>query len=140
MEKADNIADSNRLLDEVLEVVTARESLAGLPLYVLGFSQGSAMAWRFASHAGERVEGVISCCADLPPDVAEQLPRMPPWRTLLVYGTDDGIVPQESIESAQRGLREIGRPFDVLEYEGGHELNAETIHEIGQWVTGELPE
>jgi predicted esterase len=138
-EKDDNIADANRFFDAVVAEAERRAS-TGLPLYVLGFSQGSSMAWRYALHAGSRISGVISCCSDLPADVALRLPEMPPWRTLLVYGTDDAIVPQESIEAAQKSLRGLQWAHDVLEFEGGHELNAETIHEIGQWVAGELPD
>ena len=139
-EKQDNIDDANRLFEAVLQEATARMGVASPQVYVLGFSQGSAMAWRFAAYAADRIAGLVACCADLPPDVAEQLPHRPHFRTLLAYGIDDAIIPQEKVDEAQRVLTEIGWQYDVLEFEGGHDLPPDVIREIGQWVSGTLPE
>lgn len=139
-EKQDNIDDVNRLIDAVVAEAQRQMGDASLPVYVLGFSQGSVMAWRYALHAGPRVAGVVACCADLAPDVAERLPDTPPWRTLLVYGTEDGIVPQAKIDEAQEHLTAIAWPHDVLEFEGGHDLLPGTVHEIGQWIANRLPD
>lgn len=139
-EKQDNIADVNRLVDACIEAAARAYGGLTLPMHVLGFSQGSVMAWRYALHAVGRVEGLIACCADLAPDVAEALPNVAPWRTLLVYGADDGIVPQAKIDEAQASLTAIGWAHDVLEFEGGHDLPPEAVVKIGRWMTGRLPE
>ncbi len=137
-ERQDNIDDANRLFDAVVETALERIGHA-VPVYVLGFSQGSSMAWRYALHAGSRVSGLMSCCADLPPDVAEALPSQRPFRTLLVYGTEDGIVPQVKVEEAQTSLTNMGWAYDLLEFEGGHDLPGQVVREIGDWMRGELP-
>lgn len=138
-EKQDNIADANALFDAVVELALKRIGYE-VPVYVLGFSQGSSMAWRYALHAQSRIAGLISCCADLPPDVASDLAATAPFRTLLVYGTDDGIVPQAKIEEAQASLTALPWAFDLLEFEGGHDLPPLVVEEIGQWIRGALPE
>ncbi len=139
-EKPDNIADVNRLIDAVIDEAQRQAGSTSLPVYVLGFSQGAVMAWRYALHAGDKVAGIVVCCADLAPDVAERLENAPRWRTLLVYGTDDGIVPQGKIDEAQSTLTALGWQYDLLEFEGGHDLLPATVHEIGQWVANRLPE
>jgi phospholipase/carboxylesterase len=137
-ERQDNINDANSLFDAVVDMALARIGHP-VPVYVLGFSQGSSMAWRYALHAGNRIAGMVSCCADLPPDVAAALPAQSHFRTLLVYGTDDGIVPQAKIEEAQATLKGIGWEYDLLEFEGGHDLPAVAVREIGDWMREALP-
>jgi len=133
-EKDDAIPGTVALVDRVRADVAERTGCDPARVYLLGFSQGTSMAWRYALRTNLAVSGVIACCADLAPDVAERLPDHDPFDTLLVYGTDDGLIPQDKIDEAMRVLEERGWPHDTLEFEGGHELDRDTMQRIGDWI------
>ena len=73
-EKENSINDFIGNMRLVLDRVPEQHPYNRDRVFVLGFSQGVSMAYRFAVRGGVHPAGVIACCADLPPDVAQVLP------------------------------------------------------------------
>lgn len=111
-----------------------RESFDHNRIYVLGFSQGGAMAYRLAVSGAVPVRGVIACGSDLPSDVRDPLGTATPFRVLLVHGDNDPLVPVEKAEEAESELTDRGYAAERFRHEEGHTIPSEAIRAIGEWI------
>ena len=84
---------------------------------------------------GDR-ETVVSS-ADLPPDVHAKLPTATPFRTFLVHGTEDTVVPLTKAKEAYIQLKKQGLPVEHFFFPGGHEVPVEAVEKIGSWITSQ---
>jgi predicted esterase len=133
-ERDQAVADANALLARLLAVVAEKHAYDSRRVFVLGFSQGCSMAWRFCVSGAIAPAGMIACGADLPPDVAEKLRGHAGFPALLVHGTRDEIVPVEKLHAARESLAELGFAHTVHEFDGGHEIPAAIAEEIAAWI------
>jgi predicted esterase len=112
---ADNVA-------YVAAVVAALgDASARGPLVYLGFSQGTAMAYRAAARAGHRCEAVIALGGDLPPDVRDD-PAVALPRVIIGRGARDEYYAAGRFADDVAWLEERGRLAASIEFDGGHEF------------------
>ncbi len=113
-----------------------RRVLAALPkqrrIVFLGFSQGVAMAFRSAAFAGASPAGVIGLGADIPPDVLEARPRLPP--ALIARGTRDEWYTAEKFERDLGFLRSVTE-VDTCVFDGGHEWSEPFLEVAGTFLS-----
>jgi predicted esterase len=133
-ERDQSIADFIGYMRQFLELLKTERNADLTRLYVLGFSQGVSMAYRFWVHRAAPVRGLIACSSDLPPDVAERLGSMPPAPILLVHGRDDQIVPIAKSREAEAILRAQAIPAELLEFDGGHYVPSQAIDRVAQMI------
>lgn len=133
-ERAAAIADCNKFIDQILNSLS--DDFNPERVYLLGFSQGSAMAWRYAMSAQRPVAGLISIGADLPPDVAAALASATPFPVLLLRGAEDELVAQPVMDETAAVLREREWPFEQATYPGEHRINDAAVMRIAQWLDG----
>ncbi|MFT3886032.1 MAG: hypothetical protein QM724_11550 [Flavobacteriales bacterium] len=121
------IADQITYLDALVEAAAA-----GLPVNVLGFSQGVATAARWALAGRTALERLVLWGGSLPPE-AER------WRNAralrgtsihLVHGEQDKVVPVDVLAQSEARLREAGIPCTTHGYAGGHALDALTLKRL----------
>jgi predicted esterase len=98
-------------------------------LVFLGFSQGAAMAYRAA--AGSNAAGVIALGADVPPEIFEARPKLPP--VLIGRGIREEWYTDEKLQQDLRFLREA-TTVDTCVYDGGHEWTAEFREAAGEFL------
>ena len=108
-----------------------RRVVAELPpaktLVFLGFSQGTAMAYRAA--AAIPCQGVIALGGDVPPDVpASSLPRV-----LIGRGTRDEWYSAEKLQKDVRYLEDV----TTCVFDGGHEWSDEFRRAAGEFLMRE---
>jgi len=105
-------------------------------LVVLGFSQGGVIAYALALAEPERFAGLVALSSWFPASVAQMLPprrreRLP---TLVQHGTRDDLIDigrgRESIEN----LRRLQVPVTFREFEMGHEINADSLAHVSEWL------
>lgn len=126
---ADNLAYVRQALDE------ARRELGWtLPLVLLGFSQGTAMAWRAALLAGHAVAAVIAVGGDLPPELAGRGDIPWPRRVLLARGERDEWCTEEKLAADRAALAARGVTPEILRYAGGHEWTDELRAGLAQFL------
>lgn len=103
-------------------------------VFLMGFSQGSALAFRFGTSGIVRPAGIIACGGDLPPDVAERLDDIPRVPVLIVHGTNDPAMGLAKAQEGEAQLREAG--FDVAThyFDGAHEIPEEALQAIVAWI------
>jgi predicted esterase len=116
---ADNIAFVGDVVDRVLE----GDEKAG-PLVYLGFSQGTAMAYRAAAGVDRPCQGVVALGGDVPPELAGRELRSKP-RVLIGRGLADEWYSEEKLESDLEILRSLSCKADVVRFSGGHEWTHE---------------
>jgi phospholipase/carboxylesterase len=133
-DKATRIADVNNYLATLHDEVKARYPEIAERPFVLGFSQGVSMAWRFATSGRIRPAGLIACCADLAPDVAERLGTLQPFPVLLIHGDKDPVFPLEKLKEAEAILRQHQWPVEVRRFDAGHELTDEMMDALAIWI------
>jgi predicted esterase len=124
------IVDNVRYVARVLEAVR-REHTTDAGLVFAGFSQGVAMAYRAAAHAGAACDGLVVLGGDVPPDVAEKGGPLPP--ILMGRGTGDTWYTRERHEADLKTLagRTAVEPFV---FEGGHEWTDAFVEAAGEFL------
>ncbi len=128
-----SMSDIVGLIDDVLSEVRNEFAVKTAP-FMLGFSQGASIAYRYHLLADREVRGIVACGGDLPPDVREQVCSKDALDVFLVHGRDDGIIPFSKAEEAEACLREAGHEPERLYFDGDHEIPKDVVGRIGAWV------
>ncbi len=105
------------------------------PLVVLGFSQGTAMAWRAAAFTSVRVDGVIALGSDVPPELGDR-DRVDFDRALVGRGRRDEWYSAEKLAADLALLEKLGLAPTVYEFDGGHEWTDGFRSEVLSFLTG----
>jgi len=131
----DNLAYFRAILDEVRARFGWR-----LPLLFVGFSQGTAMAWRAAVAAGHGAAAVAALAGDLPPELAELPEAVPfPPRALLARGTLDDWYTEAKMAADAAALGARGVAVETVIFEGGHVWSGPFRAAAGQLLSSLAP-
>jgi predicted esterase len=133
-ERDQSVADFISYMQQFVELLQSEHAADLTRLYVLGFSQGVSMAYRFWAHRTAAVAGIIAVSSDLPPDVAERLGFAAPTKVLLVHGRDDQFVPIAKSREAEKILRAHSIPVELLEFDGGHYVPSAAMERIAEMI------
>ena len=121
---SDNIAYVTRAIDEVGRHLALRR-----PTVFLGFSQGTAMAYRTAFLSGHACDGLIALGGDAPSEVetafvettsATAIPRV-----LIGRGIKDTWYDDSKLETDVARLTGMGSRVETYVFEGGHQWTDE---------------
>lgn len=103
-------------------------------LFVLGFSQGAAMAYRAGLLGRHRVDGIIVVGGDVPPDVkVVPVDRWP--RVLVAAGNADHWYTPDKVNADESFLRAHGVAHEILHYQAGHIFTDDVRACIASFVT-----
>jgi len=122
-------------LDAFIDDALARRGLDDADLALVGFSQGTMMSLFVGLRRGKPVAGILGFSGRLlaPELLADELRSRP--RTLLVHGTDDPLVPYESLAAAQAALEGAGVPVETLTCNGiGHSIDENGLRRGGSFL------
>ena len=127
------IADYLRYLDLVHEHVRPPD---GVPVRLLGFSQGAATACRWAAYGtAVRPDRVVLWGGDVPPDLDwdRAAVRLRAIQFTLVNGNADPYMPADAVERSAQRLREQGVGVDLVWFDGGHHLDTAVLRGLATW-------
>jgi phospholipase/carboxylesterase len=123
-----------RSLDDLLA------ALADLPppLYLMGFSQGCVMALHAALREPEKFSGIVgmsgriieSLLAEIAP--GDRLRGLP---VMVVHGTTDTVIPIGSGREIRDRLSALPVNLTYREYDMGHNVTAQSMTDINEWLT-----
>ena len=112
---------------------------AGRPVVLVGFSGGAAFAGGLvlddpARYAGAAIlYGTLPFDAGLPTDPG----RLADLPVFVAQGDADHVIPRELLDRTwDYLLSESGAPTVARRQPGGHQLTAETVRELGDWIAG----
>jgi predicted esterase len=112
------------------EVLSAFEQVPRI--HVLGFSQGAATGTRWASQWTGHLDSLVLWGGGFAHDLVLNLAKekFASTRVLLVHGAQDELITEESKKRQEALLLELGKPLNVLTFDGGHEINPSTLEKI----------
>ena len=123
-----DLGDHLRYLDLLVNQLLA--ALRTKPtLVVLGFSQGSVMAARWAIRSAVVPDRLILWGTALPEDVTHAVlaERLAGRQVLLVAGDKDPLVAAGSIEATAGALRALGADATSQRFAGGHQISGHAL-------------
>lgn len=133
-EKGDSIDRNNGFIASILDGLVESGRADPRRVFVLGFSQGSAVAYRFAHRYPDRVRGVISVCADLPPDVEAEAAELGHIPVLILNGREDTMYPPAKAEHAHAALSKAGLDVETHPFDGGHAIPMSLAENFDAWL------
>jgi predicted esterase len=125
------IADYVRYLDLVHADVAERVG-DGVPLHVLAFSQGTATACRWLQQGAATAGRLILWGGGVPLDLELGADDgfLRRTRLTLVRGTRDEFATDAAVAEQETRLRDHGIAFESVTFDGGHQLDAETLGRV----------
>jgi len=137
-DRANEIDDYVAYLDAVADDVCSRLQAHRWPnrVIVLGFSQGTATAARWASAGRIRPTELVLWGGALPPEL---LARGHPSheRQLLPYfvvGSRDKFVNAERLAEEEQRMRYAGTAYRLLRYDGGHSIPSQALATLARTI------
>lgn len=138
-----NRADEAGVLESVaqVEALIAREYERGVPaprLILAGFSQGGAIALAAGLRRSEPLAGLVGLSSYLPAanKAAEFLAQGATAQPLfMAHGMQDPVVPFAAGEQSAALLKQLGFTVDWLGYPMAHQVCAEEIRDLGDWLS-----
>lgn len=124
-------------LERFLDAALDRYSVDPRKLVLLGFSQGGVLAYRLALAAPRRFAGLAALSSWLPPQLVATLASVDgrdELPTLVQHGSADEIIAVARAQQSVETLRTLRVPVLYREYEMGHEINAESLTDLTQWL------
>ena len=116
----------------------ARQRYAPDVIAIVGFSQGAMLALDVAIAAEPAVDRVAALSGVL---IADSLPALrrgqaKPPSVFVSHGRKDGALPFAGGASAEKVLGAHGYPVRFVPFDGGHEIPATIVAELGRFLFG----
>ena len=114
---------------------------AGRPVLLVGFSGGAAFAGGLVLDDPSRYVGAAILYGTLPFDAGldTDTGRLANLPVFVAQGDGDHVIPRELLDRTwDYLLAESGAPTIAQRQPGGHQLTAETVHELGEWIAHRL--
>lgn len=131
-DRENEINDYVNYLDEVYNEVLSNLESKSEKIIFLGFSQGGATVTRWAAKGKSDAEILIIHSSDIPKDIDFSILKEKSVRMKLhcVYGDEDKSIRKENFESSVNLLKEKNIAFEQHVFNGGHNVNIETVKNI----------
>lgn len=125
------IANNHRYLNGIMEeVLSAFKQVPSI--HLLGFSQGAATGTRWASQWKGTLDSLVLWGGGFAHDLALEAAKEKFTTTavILVHGLEDELVTDESKKRQEELLLALGKPLNLLNFFGGHELDPQMVERI----------
>jgi phospholipase/carboxylesterase len=125
------------ILDSYLDEELKRVGLPPDRLALVGFSQGTMMSLYVALRRPQPVAAIVGFSGRFVGDEQFSVKSRPP--VLLAHGTDDPVIPFESLAHAERALKAADVPVETLVCPGmGHSIDDAGLARGGQFLLRHL--
>lgn len=133
-DRLNEIRDYVDYLNAVYNEICKSFDSAGVKIFVLGFSQGTATAWRWVCQGSAKTDHLILWAGFVPPELelakSQRLFRR--CGLTLIIGKHDELGNEQAIIEQERTLKENQIPFKLLRFDGGHELDSQLLSELAK--------
>ncbi|MBK9314327.1 MAG: alpha/beta fold hydrolase [Acidobacteria bacterium] len=127
----------SRFIDELIDYYRV-DSQA---IYLMGFSQGAMMSLSTALNSPGTVAGVVAMSGRLLPQTAAQVKDPDALFGLpifVLHGTRDMVLPVHHGRATRDLLTSLPVDLQYREYEMGHEVSAQSLEDIAEWLKARL--
>jgi len=128
------------LLRKFVEEVKAGYPVDTERVILLGFSQGTVMAYGTALVDPPKFRGVIALSGYIPvkSDLHLRLDELSDFPEFISHGSNDPLIPPRFGREAAKILMEARAKVTYDEYPMGHEISEETVQDLKEWVRNVL--
>lgn len=126
-----------RFVDSALE----RYPVDRRKLVILGFSQGGFMAYTLAMSNPARYAALIALSAWFPPDLSDAVTdhaALECLPTMVQHGRGDEMIEIARARTSVENLRELRVPVNFREYDCGHEITAEGLEDLSNFLNSKV--
>jgi phospholipase/carboxylesterase len=104
-------------------------------IYLMGFSQGAAVAFATAISQPGWIKGIASLVGFMPLGVESAVTKaaLSNLPVFMAVGTQDERIPLAVAQASAEAARAMGAFLEYREYETGHKLNAEGMRKLKNW-------
>ena len=133
----ESVAAAGRFVDAAIE----RYPVNRRKLVILGFSQGGVMAYRLGLSNPDKYAGLVALSTWLSPELrdtvteSEALERLP---TMVQHGRADDMIEIARARASVELLRELRVPLTYREYDCGHEITADGLQDLSEFLTSKV--
>jgi len=120
-----------------VDEAVARYPIDSRKLVLLGFSQGGVMAYNLALRQPARFAALVGMSTWFPPELTqkigdqEALEQLP---TLIQHGSADPAIDVARARQSVEALRSLKMPLTYREYDCGHEINAQGLRDLTNFL------
>lgn len=114
----------------------SKNKIPGMPIDVVGFSQGAAVAGVLGTLFPERVRKTAILAGFLPPDITDQLDKtsLLGKQFYLAHGTRDEVVPIELSETTAAALSSAGARVTYCSSDAAHKLSVDCAKGLQEFL------
>jgi phospholipase/carboxylesterase len=128
------------MLRKFIEEVKVRYPVNLERLLLLGFSQGTVMAYATGLLNPTSFRGIAALSGYVPhrSGLPLELTKLQSLSVFISHGTDDAIIPVRLGRESAELLKQAGAGVTYREYPMGHEVSEDTIHDLNKWASNIL--
>lgn len=132
MTKEDRTTDIENYIEYLSTLVTHLKSQNDYSdSILLGFSQGGATASRFMAFSKHDFDKFILWATVFPPDMSPSyFDQFSASKNYFVFGDNDQFYTQEKIEEHFNDLKKLNLPFQMINFEGKHDIHQDSLLHI----------
>jgi predicted esterase len=130
----------HRTILSVIENTAAEYEVNRQEIFLLAFSQSSALNYRFTFTYPNKICGVISVCGGIPGDWNEDKYHKTDTDVLIIAGETDDIYPIERARTFKDALAQRARSVEFKSYPTGHVFMRESLPLINEWLLARVNE
>jgi phospholipase/carboxylesterase len=133
--------ESREALCALLPELVKRHGTDPARTFLLGFSQGGAMALAAALTRPELVRGLVVHSGRLIPDLRTRVDpaALAKLDALVLHGVDDPVLPVERGRELRDFLEPLlGERLVYAEHEAGHEITAASLGDVAGWLRARI--
>lgn len=135
--------ESLRAVVGLTEELVSEHDLDANRVYLCGFSQGAIIGLGAVLGQPERFAGLVAMSGRAMPEMLPSEPdtkKLEEFPVLVTHGLFDPVLPVDHGRATRDLLAELPVRLEYLEYEMGHQVSAESLRDVAEWLTARLDE
>lgn len=126
----------HKFLLDVIERLADEQLIDRSRIFLFGYSQASALNFRFAFTYPEVLRGIIAACGGIPGDLDTNSDYQPfQAETFYLFGDDDEFYPKEKFLEFDRKLSSRLSNYNSKHYEAKHEITDEMRQDMRRFLS-----
>lgn len=133
--------DSRQKFLEFVDETVAEHDLDAEKIYLCGFSQGAMISLSAVLSAPEKFAGVAALSGRAMPDMLpapQKIEKFNDLPVLVQHGIYDPVLPVENGRATREVLSRLPVDLEYKEYPMAHEISAESLNDLAQWLKNQL--
>jgi len=130
----EHFRESERILTEMIIALLKEKNISEEHLFLMGFSQGSAMSHILSLRGNIKPKGVIAMSGFFPRPIIQWSTLNKSSRFLITHGTVDEVLPESESIFAHDFLASKGISSEYYSYKGRHKMTIPLLKHTDTWI------